>query len=116
MIKEHDVQVDNISKFGVRGNNISATFDVVIAALEWTEEQAVEFTNTVYDSNPDLFPYALQFEQIAGDEVEIGPTTVERMSFRWIRNLNAPEPREKLKEEFASRRQEVLSLLSRHTN
>ncbi len=112
MIKEHDFQVENISKFGVRGNKISATFDVVIAMLNWTEAQASEFTNNVYENNPDLFPYAFQFEQITDDELEIGPTTVERMSFRWIRSLNGPEPREKLEDEFASRRQDLLLLLS----
>ncbi len=114
MIKEHDFLVENISKFGVRGNKISATFDVVISGLKWSEAEASEFTKSVYESNPDLFPYSFQFEQITGDELEIGPTMVESMSFRWIRSINGPEPREKLEDEFASRRQELLSLLSHY--
>ena len=111
MIKEHDVQAKVTSKYEVQGNKVSARFDVMIATLKWTEAQAVEFTDSVYKSHPDLYPYALAFEQSAEDGPVISPTPVERLQFRWIGELSGPEPREKIDEEFASRRQVVLSML-----
>ena len=111
VIKEHDIQAKVTSKYEVQGNKVSARFDVMVATLKWTEAQAVEFTDSVYKIHSDLYPYALAFEQSAEDGPVISPTPVERLQFRWIGELSGPEPREKVDEEFASRRQVVLSML-----
>lgn len=112
MIKEREFLDEITSGFKVQGERVSATFDVSIAALQWTNAQATAFTDQVYDCNPDLFPYALRFPELDMAEQDfIAPTAVERLSFRWTRELTGPEPREKLEDEFASRRQMVVDLL-----
>lgn len=117
MIKEQDFQDEITSGFKVQGERVSATFDVLIAALQWTKVQASAFTNAVYERNPDLFPYAFRFpERDVSEQDIIAPTAVERLSFRWTRDLTGPEPREKLEQEFASRRNLVLTLLSDYQN
>ena len=112
MIRRHDIQVKVISNYEVRGKTVSASFDLVVATLKWTEAQAVEFTDGVYESHPDLYPCALACEQSAEDDPVISPTPVECLRFRWIGELSGPEPHEKVDEEFASRRQVVLSMLT----
>jgi len=112
MNRERDFQAEITSGFKVQGDRVSATFDVLIAALQWTEAQATAFTGAVYESNPDLFPYALRYpEPLVGKLDVIAPAAVQRLSFRWTRELTGPEPREKLEQEFASRRKAVLTLL-----
>ena len=108
------IQVVNVSGFKVRGNQVGATFDLVVAPLNWSEAQAHSFEDALKESYPDLNPYRQTFEQVDTDGPVIAPTTVERLSIRWIGDLQGPVPREKVEAEFASRRQSVLSLLVDH--
>ena len=112
MTKVHDSRVVNISGFKVRGNQVSATFDVVVAPLKWTEAQATEFKKVLRERQPDMYCYALRYDESAGDGPIIAPIPVERLSIRWIGDLPGPAPREKVEAEFASRRQALLSMLS----
>ena len=112
MIKEQDLQIENVSGFKVRGHKVSATFEVVIAPLKWTEVEAVEFTNAVGNSHPDLLASRLFFEQSDADGEVLSPTPVERVRFRWIGELDGPQPREKVEAEFDSRQAVVVSMLS----
>ena len=112
MTKTHDFQVINVSEFKVRGNRVNATFYVVVAPLNWTEAQAIEFEGVLRERQPDLYCYALRYDESAGDGPIIAPIPVERLSFRWIGDLPGPAPRVKVEAEFASRRQALLSMLS----
>ena len=112
MTKAHDVQVEKVRLLTVRGNEIDAAFVVMIAALKWSKAQADAFTDAVYERHPDLFAYDYHYEQLPDDAQTYRPTTVERISFRWLREINGPEPREKVEAEFAARRQVLLSMFS----
>lgn len=112
MIQDYDFKAEVTSEFKVRGNQVSATFDVLVPELEWTEDDAVAFTESVNDKHPDLYSYTLQFQELTGDGAMLMPTPVERLSFRWIGKLSGPEPREKVEAEFAARRQVVVALLN----
>ena len=108
------VQVVNVRGFKVRGNKVGASFDLVVAPLNWSEAQALSFAEALKESYPDLYPYRHTFEQFDTAGPVIAPTTVERLSIRWIGDLPGPVPREKVEAAFAARRQAVLSLLVDH--
>lgn len=111
-LRDYDFISEVTSKFKVRGNQVSATFDVVVANLKWTEEDAAAFTKAVREEHSDLYAYRVRFEELTGDGEVLAPTTVERLSFRWIGELSGPEPREKVEAEFAARRQVVMAMLN----
>ena len=114
MTTAQGIQVVNVSGFKVRGNQVGATFDLVVAPFNWGEAQARSFEDALKESYPDLYPYRQTFEQVDTDGPVIAPTIVERLLIRWIGDLPGPVPREKVEAEFASRRQSVLSLLVDH--
>ena len=114
MAKAHEFQVVNISGFQVRGHRVSATFDVVVAPLNWTEAQGEAFEEIVNERFPELYCDTLRYDKSAGEGPVISPISVERMSFRWIGELAGPTPREKIEAEFAAQRQVVLTMLDIH--
>jgi len=114
MTTAQGVQVVNVSGFKVRGNQVGASFDLMVAPLNWREAEALSFEDALKESYPDLHPYRQTFEQSDADGPVIAPTTVERLSIRWIGDLPGPVPRKKVEAAFAARRQAVLSLLVDH--
>jgi len=57
MIQDYDFKEQVTSEFKVRGNQVSATFDILVSELQWTEEDAVAFMESVNDKHPDLYSY-----------------------------------------------------------
>lgn len=43
MATAQGIQVVNVSGFKVRGNKVGASFDLVVAPLNWSEAQALSF-------------------------------------------------------------------------
>ena len=114
MTTAQGVQVAKVSGFKVRGNQVGATFDLVVAPLNWSEAEALSFEDALKECHPDLYPYRHTFAQFDTDDPVIAPTTVERLSIRWIGDLPGPVPREKVEPAFVARRRAVLSLLVDH--
>ena len=112
MAEDNGFPVERISHIYVRGNEINGTFDVNVSDLQWTEEDTTEFLRDVCKSGLDLHRNNVYFKALSGNELEIGPATVVRISLWWKRPLQGPEPRERLEKEFASRREEAVALLS----
>lgn len=109
--EDNGFRIERISQIYVRGNEVNGTFDVGVSDLDWTEEEATRFLSAVCEQGLDLHRNNIYFESLSGNEVEIGPAKVVRISLWWKRQLKGRELREKLETEFASRREEVITLL-----
>ena len=113
---DHDYpfQVENVSGFKVRGEQISATFDVVVTSLPLpvTEEDVGIIDAILRDSHHGVYLYNYTFEDFDADGAVFSPTYVERLSFRWIGDLIRPRPREQVEAAFAAQKQAVLSCLN----
>ena len=112
MMQAHDVQIEKLSPFEVRGKEIELLFAVVVAALKWSEADAEMFVGAARKRHPELDGYTYVYEMLPPDPQIYRPATVKRIYFGWRREISGPEPREQVETEFDALRQALLSMVN----